>query len=109
MEFALAAAAVIEIEAAKKADVTEHTEVLDHIGLLVNGTPGRAGLPFKSSSDVFALDRDRGLDAGYALATTTSIIPRWRGLANGNGSFAEFAAHLRVVCASGRPVSALHN
>ena len=30
----------------KKADVAEHPEVFDHVGLLVNGPPGMAGLPF---------------------------------------------------------------
>jgi hypothetical protein len=30
----------------KKADVVEHTEVFDHVGLLVNEPPGVAGLPF---------------------------------------------------------------
>ena len=32
--------------AKKKADVAEHPEVFDHVGLLVNGPPGTAGLPF---------------------------------------------------------------
>jgi hypothetical protein len=31
---------------AKKADVAEHPEVFDHVGLLVNEPPGTAGLPF---------------------------------------------------------------
>jgi hypothetical protein len=30
----------------KKTDVAEHPQVLDHVGLLVNEPPGRAGLPF---------------------------------------------------------------
>jgi hypothetical protein len=30
----------------KKADVIEHLEAFDHVGLLVNGPPGTAGLPF---------------------------------------------------------------
>jgi len=30
----------------KKADVVEHPEVFDHVGLLVNEPPGTAGLPF---------------------------------------------------------------
>jgi hypothetical protein len=30
----------------KKTDVAEHSEVFDHVGLLVNGSPGRSGLPF---------------------------------------------------------------
>ena len=30
----------------KKADVVEHLEVFDHVGLLVNEPPGTAGLPF---------------------------------------------------------------
>jgi hypothetical protein len=31
---------------AKKTDVAEHLWVFDHVGLLVNGSPGTAGLPF---------------------------------------------------------------
>jgi hypothetical protein len=31
---------------AKKNGVAEHPEVFDHAGLLVNGPPGMAGLPF---------------------------------------------------------------
>jgi hypothetical protein len=31
---------------AKKADVAEHPEVFDHVGLLVNKPPGQAGLLF---------------------------------------------------------------
>jgi hypothetical protein len=30
----------------KKTDVVEHPQVFDHVGLLVNGLPGPAGLPF---------------------------------------------------------------
>lgn len=30
----------------KKADVTEHPEVFNHVGLLFNEPPGAAGLPF---------------------------------------------------------------
>jgi hypothetical protein len=30
----------------KKADVVEHPEAFDHVGLLVNGLPGSAELPF---------------------------------------------------------------
>jgi hypothetical protein len=30
----------------KKADVGEHPEVFTHVGLLFNGPPGTAGLPF---------------------------------------------------------------
>jgi hypothetical protein len=37
----------------KKADVAEHPEVFDHVGLLVNEPPGQAGLPFTESSDNF--------------------------------------------------------
>jgi hypothetical protein len=29
----------------KKADVAEHPEVFDHVGLLINEPPGTAGLP----------------------------------------------------------------
>jgi hypothetical protein len=30
----------------KKADVVEHPQVFDHVGLLFNRPPGTAGLPF---------------------------------------------------------------
>jgi len=30
----------------KEADVVEHPEVFDHVGLLVNKPPGLAGVPF---------------------------------------------------------------
>jgi hypothetical protein len=30
----------------KKADVVKHPEVFDHVGLLVNKPPGKAGVPF---------------------------------------------------------------
>jgi len=30
----------------KKADVAEHPEVFDHVGLLTNEPPGRTELPF---------------------------------------------------------------
>ena len=30
----------------KKADVAEHPEVFNHVGLLVNGPPGVAEVPF---------------------------------------------------------------
>jgi len=30
----------------KKADVAEHPEAFDHVGLLANEPPGTAGLPF---------------------------------------------------------------
>jgi hypothetical protein len=33
-------------ESEKKAGVVEHPGVFDHAGLLVNGPPGTAGLPF---------------------------------------------------------------
>jgi hypothetical protein len=33
-------------ECQKKADVAEHPEVFDHVGLLVNEPPGMAGMPF---------------------------------------------------------------
>ncbi len=32
--------------ATKKTDVAEHPEVFHHVGLLVNGPPSQAGLPF---------------------------------------------------------------
>jgi len=38
--------AVRATEKQKKADVAEHPLVLNHVGLLVNGPPGKAGLPF---------------------------------------------------------------
>jgi hypothetical protein len=34
-----------DIAGSEKADVVEHAQVFDHVGLLVNGTPGPAGLP----------------------------------------------------------------
>src|SRR5437764_3614339 len=34
------------IPKAKKTDVVERPEAFDHVGLLVNGPPGRTGLPF---------------------------------------------------------------
>jgi hypothetical protein len=39
--------------AKKKADVVEHPEVFDHVGLHVNEPPGTAGLLFILSSDNF--------------------------------------------------------
>jgi hypothetical protein len=45
------AAAVMGIDGTEKADVAEYTKVLDHIGLLVDGPPGTARLPFESSSE----------------------------------------------------------
>jgi hypothetical protein len=30
----------------KKAGMVEHPEVFDHAGLLINGPPGKAGVPF---------------------------------------------------------------
>src|SRR5690348_15005878 len=35
----------------KKADVFEHPEAFEHVGLLSNGPPGTAGLPFIQSSE----------------------------------------------------------
>jgi hypothetical protein len=35
-----------EGQAKKKADVVEHPQVFGHVGLLFNGPPGTAGLPF---------------------------------------------------------------
>jgi len=34
------------ITSEKKTGVAEHPEVFDHAGILVNGPPGTAGLPF---------------------------------------------------------------
>jgi hypothetical protein len=34
------------VESPKKADVAEHPEVFHHVGLLVNGPPSVAELPF---------------------------------------------------------------
>jgi hypothetical protein len=41
-----ARAALPQVQGTKKADVVEHPEVFDHVGLLVNGLPGVAELPF---------------------------------------------------------------
>jgi len=46
-----AAARTEKQRSTKKADVVEHPEVFDHVGLLVNGLPGMAGSPFILSSD----------------------------------------------------------
>jgi len=35
----------LSTQAKKEADVAEHPRVLGHVGLLVNGPPGTAGLP----------------------------------------------------------------
>jgi hypothetical protein len=35
-----------ETELNEKADVAEHPQVFHHVGVLVNGPPGTAGLPF---------------------------------------------------------------
>ena len=37
----------------KKADLADHLEVSGQVGLLVDGPPGPAGLPFIQSSDDF--------------------------------------------------------
>jgi hypothetical protein len=37
---------VLSTAGEKKAGVAEHPEVFRHAGLLVNGPPGTAGLPF---------------------------------------------------------------
>jgi hypothetical protein len=34
------------VDRKQKTDVSEHREVFDHVGLLVNEPPGTAGLPF---------------------------------------------------------------
>jgi hypothetical protein len=39
----------------KKADVVEHPEVFDHVGLLVNRPSSHPGMPFVKSSDQLAL------------------------------------------------------
>jgi hypothetical protein len=36
---------VVEKTERKKTDVAEHPKVFGHVGLLVNGPPGLAGLP----------------------------------------------------------------
>ena len=36
----------------KKADVAEHPEGFDHVGILFNQPPGTAGLPFNESSEI---------------------------------------------------------
>lgn len=38
----------------KKADAVERPEAFDRVGLLANGSPGTAELPFIKSSDYFA-------------------------------------------------------
>ena len=39
----------------KKADAAEYSEVFRHIGLLIDGPPGIAGLPFIQSSELVCL------------------------------------------------------
>lgn len=41
------------VRRAKKADVAEHPQAFDHVGLLFNGPPGSAGLLLIKSSDEF--------------------------------------------------------
>ena len=56
----------------KKAGVAEHTEVLDHAGLLVNKPPSTAGLLFNLSSSNFnsdSMDSDTESQAGQSLAS----------------------------------------
>jgi len=38
--------------AKKKADVVEHPQALDHVGLIVKGRPASAGFTFKRSGNV---------------------------------------------------------
>jgi len=40
------AATIRVAESPKKTDVIEYLVVIDHVGLLFNEPPGRAGLPF---------------------------------------------------------------
>ena len=42
----LAGSIAAALAKAKKADVAEHPEVFDHVGLLVNEPPGKIGLLF---------------------------------------------------------------
>ncbi|NOT01706.1 MAG: hypothetical protein HOP29_13875 [Phycisphaerales bacterium] len=51
----------------KKADVTERPEVFDHVGVLRNGPPGKAGVPFVKSSDDFESSADPSRARRYAL------------------------------------------
>ena len=54
----------------KKADVAEHPEGFDHVGILVNQPPGTAGLPFIESSD-------------FNHCESTKPIPSWQRLRDG--------------------------
>jgi hypothetical protein len=36
----------VDLDVQKKADVIEHLKAFDHVGVLANEPPGRAGLPF---------------------------------------------------------------
>jgi hypothetical protein len=47
--------------------VAEHPEVFDHVGLLINGPPSMAGLPFSQSSDDFG--------PSFPAPKSTVIIP----------------------------------
>jgi hypothetical protein len=63
-----------------------------------------AGLPFKSSSDVFASNCERGLDTGFALAPVESSITRrpseasaFSRLGRVRGSRGKLLARMRTV------------
>lgn len=45
----------------KKTDVREHLAVVAHVGVLLNGPPGSAGLPFNQSANDFGSNSDRHL------------------------------------------------
>jgi hypothetical protein len=69
----------------KKADVVEHPEVFDHVGLLVDGPPGGAGLPFVQSSDEFEVKSFFG-----AVATSEKWSAAVRIMTRGTGMASEF-------------------
>jgi hypothetical protein len=51
----------------KKTDVAEHPKEFDHVGILINGPPGTAGLPFNQSSDNFQVALKKSLMSLYRL------------------------------------------
>jgi hypothetical protein len=58
----------------KKADLVEHPKAFDQIGLLVDGPPGLAGLPFAQSSDDFAPAVDTSRITGFIMPTDGTIL-----------------------------------
>jgi hypothetical protein len=65
----------------KKADVVEAPQDLDHVGLLTNGPPELAGLPFIKSSDEYVL-----VTCQSRLSIRTGLVRRLHCCARGRNS-----------------------